>query len=45
MWRDEAYLLDILLAARKITRFTHDYDSEKFAANEILQHGFSNMRN
>lgn len=38
MWRDEAYLLDILLAARKIVRFSQGYDAEKFAADEGLQH-------
>lgn len=38
MWRDEAYLLDILLAARKIVRFSRGYDAEKFAADEVLQH-------
>jgi uncharacterized protein with HEPN domain len=38
MWRDEAYLLDILLAARKIVRFSQGYDAEKFAADEVLQH-------
>ena len=38
MWRDEAYLLDILLAARKIVRFSQGYSAEKFAADEVLQH-------
>ncbi len=38
MWRDEAYLLDILLAARKIGVFTRGYDAEKFAADEVMQH-------
>lgn len=38
MWRDEAYLLDILLAARKIVRFSQGYGAEKFAADEVLQH-------
>jgi uncharacterized protein with HEPN domain len=38
MWRDEAYLLDILLASRKIVKFSQGYNAEKFAADEILQH-------
>lgn len=38
MWRDEAYILDILLAARKIVKFSQDYDAEKFAADEVWQH-------
>jgi uncharacterized protein with HEPN domain len=38
MWRDEAYLLDILLAARKIRTFCHGYDAEKFAGDEVMQH-------
>ena len=38
MWRDEAYLLDILLSARKIIKFSQGYDAKKFAADEILQH-------
>ena len=38
MWRDEAYLLDMLLAARKIQAFTVDVDETGFQANEVLQH-------
>jgi uncharacterized protein with HEPN domain len=38
MWRDQAYLLDILLAARKILKFTQGYDMEKFEADEVMQH-------
>jgi uncharacterized protein with HEPN domain len=38
MWRDEAYLLDILLAARKIVKFSQGYDAQKFASDELLQH-------
>lgn len=38
MWRDDAYVLDILLAARKIVRFSEGFDAEKFAADEVLQH-------
>lgn len=38
MWRDEAYLLDMLLAARKIVNFSQGYDLEKFSSDELLQH-------
>jgi uncharacterized protein with HEPN domain len=38
MWRDEAHLLDILLASRKIVRFSQGYDAIKFAADEVIQH-------
>ncbi|MFP3868202.1 MAG: DUF86 domain-containing protein [Desulfobacteraceae bacterium] len=38
MWRDDAYLLDILLAARKIVRFSQGYDAKKFNADEVMQH-------
>ncbi len=33
MWRDEAYLLDILQAARKIVKFSQGYDAQKFASD------------
>jgi uncharacterized protein with HEPN domain len=38
MWRDDAYLLDMLLAARKVCEFTVDVDGPRFRTNEILQH-------
>jgi uncharacterized protein with HEPN domain len=38
MWRDEAHLLDILLAAQKIVRFSQGYDAAKFADDEVIQH-------
>lgn len=37
MWRDDAYLLDIVVAARKIIKFTDDVAREQFDADEILQ--------
>ena len=37
MWRDEAYLLDMLLAARKIQKFAEEANWEDFRANEVLQ--------
>jgi uncharacterized protein with HEPN domain len=38
MWRDDAYLLDMLLAARELTRFTHGVSFEEFDRNRLLQH-------
>ncbi len=37
MWKDDAYLLDILLAARKVLRFTEGVDEEGFHRDEVLQ--------
>jgi len=37
MWRDEAYLLDILIAARKIVSFTSGVSREQFQQDELLQ--------
>jgi uncharacterized protein with HEPN domain len=37
MWRDEAYLLDMLLAARKVLRFTAGVDQVRFLADEMMQ--------
>ncbi|MBI2841791.1 MAG: DUF86 domain-containing protein [Armatimonadetes bacterium] len=37
MWRDEAYLLDILLAARNIIEFTKDVTREGFEQSELIQ--------
>jgi len=37
MWRDDAYLLDILLAARKALQFTERVKWEEFRDSEILQ--------
>ena len=37
MWRDDAYLLDILLAARKVLDFTRDVTREQFLEDEIRQ--------
>jgi uncharacterized protein with HEPN domain len=38
MWRDDAYLLDMLLAARKVVEFTTGVSYEEFLADEVLQH-------
>ena len=37
MWRDDAYMLDMLLAARKVEDFTTGISWEKFKANDLLQ--------
>jgi uncharacterized protein with HEPN domain len=36
MWRDDAYLLDMLLAARKLQSFTAGVTQEQFEKDEIL---------
>jgi uncharacterized protein with HEPN domain len=37
MSRDDAFLLDILIAARKIVRYTDGSSLEEFTKNELLQ--------
>jgi uncharacterized protein with HEPN domain len=37
MWRDGAYLLDMLLAARKAQEFSHGATKTFFLSNEVLQ--------
>jgi len=37
MWRDDAYLLDMLLAARDVQEYTHGVDWARFAQDDILQ--------
>jgi uncharacterized protein with HEPN domain len=37
MWRDEAHLLDMLLAARKVCEFTEGVDEHRFRTDEVLQ--------
>ncbi len=37
MWRDDAYLLDILLAARKVREFTQGVPFERFEKDALLQ--------
>ncbi len=39
MWRDDAYLLDMLLAARKVCKFTQNATWEQFQTNELMQNG------
>jgi len=38
MWRDDAYLLDMLLAARKVLQFTRSTTWKQFERDEVLQH-------
>jgi uncharacterized protein with HEPN domain len=37
MWRDDAYLLDMLLAARKIVKYSQVLDYERFIKDEMVQ--------
>ena len=37
MLRDEAYLLDILIAARKALKFTAGFSRAQFEKNELVQ--------
>ncbi len=37
MWRDDAYLLDILLAARKVQQFTQGVAWHQFQGDDLLQ--------
>lgn len=37
MWRDDAYLLDMLLAARKVRDFTKNVTWEQFLDDELTQ--------
>lgn len=36
MWRDDAYLLDMLLAARKVLEFTRGITWEQFANDDLV---------
>jgi len=37
MWRDDAYLLDMLLAARKVQEFTQRVSRKQFENDELIQ--------
>ena len=37
MWRDDAYLLDMLLAGQKVLSFTQDVSWEQFQSDELVQ--------
>ena len=43
MWRDDAYLLDMLLAARKICDFTQGVSRERFQQDELMQHAIMRL--
>jgi len=43
MWRDDAYLLDILLAARKVQKYTAGVTWEQFQGNEVLQNAIMHL--
>jgi uncharacterized protein with HEPN domain len=43
MWRDDAYLLDMLLAARELTQFTEGVSFEEFNGNRLLQHAATRL--
>ena len=43
MWRDDAYLLDMLLAARDIRRHTKGVDWQRFLGDEILQNAIMHL--
>jgi uncharacterized protein with HEPN domain len=38
MWKDDAYLLDMLLASRDVQRFLQDADEARFRADEVLHY-------
>ncbi len=37
MWKDDAYLLDMLLAAKKALDFTKEFTSQKFLIDDLVQ--------
>ena len=37
MWRDDAYMLDMLLAARKVQSFTQNVSWEQFRHDDLLE--------
>lgn len=37
MWRDDAYMLDMLLAARKVQRYTRNVNWERFRDDDLIQ--------
>ena len=43
MRRDDAYLLDMLLAARKIRDFTQGVSLERFQQDELMQHAIMRL--
>ena len=43
MWRDDAYVLDMLLAAREVVELTQGVTAEEFLAKRILQHAMMRL--
>jgi uncharacterized protein with HEPN domain len=43
MWRDEAYVLDMLLAARDVRKHTAGVTWERFAKDEVLQNAVMHL--
>jgi uncharacterized protein with HEPN domain len=43
MWRDEACVLDMLIAARKIRAFTDGVTLDRFLRDELMQHGIMRL--
>lgn len=43
MWRDDAYLLDILIAARRAREFTSDLTWEDFQKSSLHQNAVMRM--
>ncbi len=43
MWRDDAYLLDMLLAAREIREFAAGLTRERFLSERMIQHGLIHL--
>jgi uncharacterized protein with HEPN domain len=37
MWRDDAFLLDMLLAARRVLKYAQGLDFQRFENDEVLQ--------
>jgi len=43
MWRDDACVLDMLIAARKIHAFTDGVTLDRFLRDELMQHGIMRL--
>ncbi len=43
MWRDDAYLLDMLLATRTVQQFTHGVTWNQFRGDDLLQNAVMHL--
>jgi uncharacterized protein with HEPN domain len=43
MWRDDACVLDMLIAARKIRGFTEGITLDRLLRDELMQHGIMRL--